>query len=1108
MKSFPTFSGALSALSAALGAQLALGLMALAFRLNPRYRLNLVDVGPGGARRFFQALFLFQTRDGKVRLWARFHGGRMTVSFAGPTYAAPDVTVTFRDPKVMRGFFALTNPPDQLIAMLRGEIKMDGNLAYLGRFGYLSRAITGSKPRRPRRMAEESAGKPATDLAVGSAGDLIADSAAGRAADPWARREPMRAVRSSCPPTDKVRFLADSYLGAYSLDDFPRLKVARQRLFQARAEVCPERPLLLTEHYLEHGFETDRQGRPRDPALRQAEALRHLLTTKRPIIREGDLLAGTTTTKEIGVVIYPEFHGTTLWSELLTVPARELNPYLISPGTVEVLNRKVFPFWSDRNVREWCRRQEGDPVCQQLDERWVFYFMWKTAALSHTIPDFATVLRRGLADIAREARAKEEAGSWTGGDGTASGVGPVGPLAAQPSPRPVTRPAAFYRAMRLTLEGVMDYARRLADEAERLSDEAERLSDEAERLAAEEAGRLTADKAARLAPGENPPPVSGRRAELAELARICRKVPAGPAETLHEAVQAIWTLWVALHMENSNAGLSLGRLDQVLQPYFAADVERALREAGAQFDRQAASGTAAAAAPAPAPAAEAARLAARADVIRRVTERAIELVGWFFLKCADHLPLVPNIGNLLFAGSSSDQALTVGGVDPAGRTAVCDMTYVILKVTELLGLRDPNVNARFCPGVNSVEYLRRLLEVNLITAATPSLHNDTAIVPALENQGFAPEHARDWGATGCVEPTSVGRHFGHTNCMLLNLVAPLEMTLRDGVHPLVGEKVGPSTGDPAAGVFPTFESFKEAYRTQLRHVIDLSIEYNDMLGRAHQYLHPTPLLSSVIDGPMEKGLDLTWGGARYNSSGAALVALTDVVDSLTAVKRLVYEKRAVDWPTLLAALRADFAGYEPLHATIMTKAPKFGQDDEEPGALAQELINFIYEVYQAHTNYRGGRYTSGFWSMSNHVAFGVLSGALPSGRRKGLPFTPGITPAPGVTDQLLPSIRTIAALDPLKMPNNIAFNIKLVPGPGDSQAKTLDQFTAYAKTYFELGGMQMQLNVVSTATLRQAMAHPEAYKWLLVRISGYNAYFVDLNRDLQLELIARTEYRA
>ncbi|MCL6581444.1 MAG: formate acetyltransferase, partial [Firmicutes bacterium] len=884
------------------------------------------------------------------------------------------------------------------------------------------------------------------------------------ARDPWARREAMRSGRSRCPPTDKVRYLADVCLGDYSLAHFPRLKAARERLFEARAEICPERPSLITDYYLEHGFETGPDGRERHPALRQAEALAYLLERRRPIVRDDDILAGTTTSKEIGVVVYPEFHGTAIWSELTTVTGRDLNPYLIDPETADVLDRKVFPYWSERNVREWSRRVNGNPECQRLDERWALYFMWKTAALSHTIPDFSLVLRRGLADLAREAREREEA---------AARLGPGASDHTGPSNHPdASDRATYYRAMRVALEGVLTYARHLAEEAERM------------------AADLPVERAA-------------RRAELLELARICRKVPAQPAETLHEAVQAVWLVWVALHMENSNAGLSLGRLDQVLQPYFAADAERALAEVAERFSR-AGSGTGE----------EAARAqtgpdleAARAEALRAVIERAIELVGWLFLKCADHLPLVPNIGNLLFAGSSSDQALTVGGVDASGETAVCDMTYVILKVTELLGLRDPNVNARFCPGVNSVEYLRRLCEVNLITAATPSLHNDNAVIRALVNQGFAVEHARDWAATGCVEPTSVGRHFGHTNCMLLNLVAPLEMALYDGVHPLVGTRVGPSTGDPAAGAFPTFESFKEAYKTHLRYLIEKSIEYNDQLGRAHQYLHPTPLLSSLIEGPMEKGRDLTAGAATYNSSGAALVALTDVVDSLMTIKDLVYERRLVDWPTLLEALRADFRGFEPLHATIMTKVPKFGQDAEEPRALAQELIDFIYEVYQSHVNYRGGRYTTGFWSMSNHVIFGVLSGALPSGRRKGLPFTPGITPAPGATDQLLPAIRTIAALDPLKMPNNIAFNVKLVPGPGDSHQKTLDQFTAYVRTYFELGGMQMQFNVVSTKTLREAMENPDAYRWLLVRISGYNAYFVDLNRDMQLELIARTEFR-
>jgi formate C-acetyltransferase len=163
-------------------------------------------------------------------------------------------------------------------------------------------------------------------------------------------------------------------------------------------------------------------------------------------------------------------------------------------------------------------------------------------------------------------------------------------------------------------------------------------------------------------------------------------------------------------------------------------------------------------------------------------------------------------------------------------------------------------------------------------------------------------------------------------------------------------------------------------------------------------------------------------------------------------------------------------------------------------------------MVQSFPQYRGGKYTTGYWSMSNHVAFGTLSGALPSGRRRYKPFTPGITPAPGTKDTLLQNIQTVSSLDPLKMPNNIAFNVKVVPDPKDTPEEALNTMTAYAKTYLDGGGMQMQFNVISTETLRDAMENPANHRNLMVRISGYNAYFIELNRELQLELIERTEH--
>jgi len=251
---------------------------------------------------------------------------------------------------------------------------------------------------------------------------------------------------------------------------------------------------------------------------------------------------------------------------------------------------------------------------------------------------------------------------------------------------------------------------------------------------------------------------------------------------------------------------------------------------------------------------------------------------------------------------------------------------------------------------------------------------------------------------------------------------------------------------------------------------------------------------------------VTKGGAMYNSSGAACIGLADVTDSMMAIKKLVYDEKKITFQQLRRAVETNFENDAALHERIMNRAPKFGSGDAEALEMAARIAKFSHDCFGAHTNFRGGRYTAGFWSMSNHVAFGCLSGALPSGRLAGKPFTPGLTPEPAASDNLLDPIRDVASLKPEYMNNNIAFNVKIVPGASDTQAQAVDNIFSYVKTYFELGGMQMQLNVVTSAILRDAMKNPENYRNLLVRISGYNAYFVTLNRDMQLELIERAEY--
>ncbi|NLH47269.1 MAG: formate acetyltransferase [Myxococcales bacterium] len=940
----------------------------------------------------------FRTLDGTIRAGLRFRDGRVQVLGDAPPDA--DTELCFRDKSVIRKMLRL--PPNEVMnLLLRNELSIRGNLATMSKFNFLLSVLLEKKHRR--MAARQAAAQPDGD-------DRPADRE-GSAKLAARRRE-----RLPGKPTDAVRHLDDPYLAEYSLDDFPRLRKFLNLHFTQKPEICAERAVLLTQWFRENGFETDAQGRPWVPVLRQAAAFRFFMAHKTPRLRADDLLAGTTTAKEIGVVLYPDTHGTMIWGELLSAPYRPLNPYDISQETRRVLHEDVFPYWEKRNVREIVRRRYHAPLCQQMDERFAVFFLWKTVAVSHTIPDFPRLLRLGTEGMIAEIEAEPVV------------AGPAG-----------EEKCHLLEAMATVLAGVNDYADNLARQ-----------------VAAEAAAE----------------PDGPRRSELLALAAITARVPRQPARTLHEALQAIWTMWLALHQENTNAGLSLGRLDQWLQPFFAADL----------------------------------KAIADPEARRAYIRRAIELVGCFYLRCTDHLPLVPDIGNFLFGGSSSDQAITLGGVTPAGANGVNDMTYVFLKVTELLNIRDPNVNARFHPGINSDDYLRRLCEVNYLTAATPSLHNDRAVMASLAEFDYPPEHLRDWSATGCVEPTLAGRHMGHTNCMMMNMVAALEMALHNGRHPLMNWDLGPKTGPADNATFATFDRFFAAFAEQYRFLIDQACEYNNLLGTVHGEVRPTPLLSSLLDGCRQSGRDASRGGARYNTSGAACIGLADVTDSLLAIKTLVYDARKVSLAELRRAVDDNFAGAPAWRALALKKAPKFGSGDPEALAMADRVTRLTHDAFAAQANYRGGRYTAGFWSMSNHVAFGCLSGALPSGRLAGKPFTPGLTPVPNASENLLDPIRDVAALRPEQMNNNIAFNVKIVPGPRDTHAQAVDNIRHYVKTYFELGGMQMQFNVVTSAILRDAMAHPEDYRNLLVRISGYNAYFVTLNRDLQLELIQRAEY--
>lgn len=813
-----------------------------------------------------------------------------------------------------------------------------------------------------------------------------------------------------------------------------RLTDLKKNHFRAVPEICTERAWLVTRYHLEKGlFDKDRIS-----ILDKARVYRYVLENRDPIVRhslaydkamkpfqfkEPSLFAGSTTSKFKGVPLYPEFVGLALWPELWTISKRKSNPYHIAKDEVETLNHRVFPHWVDRSIAEIARKRMtfegfdetldgGEKTrfnAMELLEQLVFYLVSKPETISHTIPDFSAALNHGLRGMISEASRRKRA-------------------AAGPQ-------IEFYEAVSEVLKGIVAYSNRLAEKAEQLA-------------------RLETDE-------------SSKR-ELLEIAAIHRHVPEHPARTFREALTTVWICWIAIHLENNNVGLSLGRLDQVLYGFYERDVKQGILTA----------------------------------------EKAVELVCCFWLKLGDHVPAIPQVAEQLFGGTGSNQAITLGGVTEKGEDAVNDLTYVMLRATELMRLRDPNVNARYHPRVNDCRYLKRLCEVNFNTGATPALHNDLEVIRSLTAKGDSLDQAMDYGIIGCVEPGSSGRFYGSCAAILINLTSALDLTLFNGRHRHTGLEtlVSFESGHPYH--FTSYDQFKEAFEGQVNWLIERATWLNYEFGKTHQDFYPTPILSAFFEGPMRKGKDLIQGGAEINASGATIVGLADVADSLTAIEKVVFEEH-YDFSSLLHALRFDFKGYGKLHKRLMdrSKTPKYGNDDEAADRNVKWLVRTLDKAFGEKENYRGGKYRVGYWTMTNHAGLGRLMQALPNGRKKGENFASGVTPVSGMTPELTEVLNSAAKLPSECLSNGIALNLKFAPVDLGKE-KMVNTLAGYVKGYFKDGGMEIQFNIIDRRTFLDVVQRPESedYQELLVRVSGYTAYFRDLSPQMKKEIIDRTEY--
>jgi formate C-acetyltransferase len=409
-------------------------------------------------------------------------------------------------------------------------------------------------------------------------------------------------------------------------------------------------------------------------------------------------------------------------------------------------------------------------------------------------------------------------------------------------------------------------------------------------------------------------------------------------------------------------------------------------------------------------------------------------------------------------------------------------------------LRQPNLHLRVHPA-SDARLLARACKIVKGGGGMPAFFNDAAIVPALEALGVGPGDARDYSIVGCVEWGVPGRSFPAAGAAFLSLPAALDRALHGGAHADEG-------GVPRA--FPSMPALVDALRGEIEGLVSAAVAGNDAIERAHARWRPTPFLSLLVADCIAKGRDVTAGGARYDSTGFQGVGVADVADSLAAIEELVFEEERIGLERLVGAVDRDFAGDEALARRLRDRVAKYGQDRGRAEGWARVVSDLFCDAVRRHRNPRGGPCVPGFWTMTTHVGFGRRLGALPSGRRAGAPLSDGISPANGCdADGPTASMLAAARASSPGVGNGLCLNEKLDPWylRGEAGTRLLADLT---RGYFAAGGMQVQYNVVDAAILLDAKAHPERHRDLVVRISGYSAYFNDLTEEMKDEIIART----
>lgn len=796
-----------------------------------------------------------------------------------------------------------------------------------------------------------------------------------------------------------------------------RIQRLRERFFEQDPKVCSERCKIFTESM--------KKDVNKPIAIRRANAYYNVLNEMTVWVKDDELIVGNQAKWPKAAPIYPEYSNDWLIEEMNGNPyhwhERPGDKFYVDDDVKEEL-KECIEYWKDKALVNYLRSSLSEEILNAwdsgiIDETWVV-----GAGLGNEIPDYNLVINKGLKDvIARTKDRIERLDLKLPGN---------------------VQKRFFLDGVLKSNEAVINFSNRIAAECEKQAE-------------------FTKDP--------------DRKAELLELAGICRHVPLNPARTFHEAVQSIYTILLAVHLESNGHAISLGRFDQYVYPFYKKDIEEG----------------------------------------RITREKALEIIECFFIKCNELNKLRSWPDTEFFLGYQMFINLAICGQTKDGEDATNEISHLCVEACAELKLVTPSVSVKWCEKTDD-EFMMKALEAVMVhQGGMPAFYNDLAFIRTLRNMGIDEEDLVDWAPDGCIEASIPGKWDFAAKGPWLNVEKVLEITLNDGVDPNTGI-LYKKTGKPILECTSTEEILQE-YKDMLAYFMDLQVITEHTNDYVHCLYDINPFRSSLVEDCIERGLDLVEGGAKYSADGGPTAGTISAGDALAGIEYAVFDKKLITLEQLLHALKTNYEDMETtptgpeIRAILLNKAPKFGNDNDEDKWVV-ELEDYIGSRYRYE--YKSSKYGKGpvpccfSYSQSpvtGNISFGRVIGATPDGRKKGEPVNNGISPANGSEKHgATAACNSVAKLPSIWFQKGAIFNMRLAKGAvatKENRQRIIDMMKVLFRNY----GQQIQFNVVDDKVYKDAMKNPEKYKDLMVRVSGYSALFTALAPDCQMDVINRIE---